>query len=52
LIVTELAVIEPTVEGLLLKEITAGVSVQDVIDATEARLLIAPGLSMRVESRA
>ena len=52
LIVTELAVIEPTMEGLLLKEITAGVSVQDVIDATEARLLIAPGLPIRVESRA
>jgi acetate CoA/acetoacetate CoA-transferase beta subunit len=52
LIVTELAVIKPTVEGLLLLETMDGVSVQDVIDATEARLLIAPGLSMRVESRA
>ncbi|MEP6601898.1 MAG: 3-oxoacid CoA-transferase subunit B [Nitrospirota bacterium] len=40
LVVTELAVIEPTEEGLQLKEIAPGVSVQDVQRATEAKLLI------------
>jgi len=40
LIVTEMAVIEPTSEGLLLKELAPGVSREDVIAATEARLVI------------
>jgi acetate CoA/acetoacetate CoA-transferase beta subunit len=40
LIVTELAVIEPTAEGLLLREIAPGVSVQDVLAQTEARLIV------------
>ena len=40
LIVTELAVFEPTSGGLLLKELAHGVSVQDVVAATDATLLI------------
>jgi acetate CoA/acetoacetate CoA-transferase beta subunit len=40
LIVTELAVIEPTAEGLLLREVAPGVSVQDVLAQTEARLIV------------
>lgn len=46
LIVTELAVIEPTPDGLVLKETAAGISVQQVIAATSAKLHIAPELSM------
>ena len=40
LIVTELAVLEPTSDGLLLREVAPGVSVQDVIAVTDARLVI------------
>jgi acetate CoA/acetoacetate CoA-transferase beta subunit len=40
LIVTEMAVIEPTEEGLLLKEVGPGATVDDVISATEASLII------------
>jgi acetate CoA/acetoacetate CoA-transferase beta subunit len=40
LIVTELAVIEPTAEGLMLREVAHGVSVEQVIAATSARLII------------
>ena len=40
LIVTELAVIEPTAEGLVLKEVAPGVTVEQVIAATQAKLLI------------
>ncbi len=40
LIVTEMAVIEVTNEGLLLREISEGITLQDVIDATEAELII------------
>lgn len=44
LVVTELAVIEPTAEGLVLKETAAGVSIRDVIEATEATLHVSPHL--------
>ncbi|SFK61977.1 3-oxoacid CoA-transferase subunit B [Methylocapsa palsarum] len=40
LIVTELAVIEPTEEGLLLRERAPGVSVDEIIAQTGAKLLI------------
>jgi len=40
LIVTDLAVIEVTPEGLLLREVTEGLSVEDVVKATEAELII------------
>jgi len=40
LIVTELAVIEPTSAGLVLKELAPSVTVDDVIAATGARLII------------
>lgn len=40
LVVTELAVLEPTAEGLVLKEVAPGVTVENVIAATEARLSI------------
>lgn len=40
LIVTEMAVIEPTEEGLVLKEVAPGVSVDDVVAATEAKLIL------------
>ena len=45
LIVTEMAVIEPTDEGLVLREVAEGVSVDEVRAATEAELLTpaAPG---------
>jgi acetate CoA/acetoacetate CoA-transferase beta subunit len=40
LIVTELAVIEPTAEGFLLKELAPGITVMAVRQATEAELII------------
>jgi 3-oxoacid CoA-transferase subunit B len=40
LVVTNLAVIQVTPEGLLLKEVAPGVSVEDVRAATEARLIV------------
>jgi len=40
LIVTDLAVIEVTPEGLLLREVTEGLSVEDVVKATQAELII------------
>jgi acetate CoA/acetoacetate CoA-transferase beta subunit len=40
LVVTELAVIEPTAEGLVLRETAPGVSVADVLAQTEARLIV------------
>jgi len=40
LIVTDLAVIEPTEEGLVLREVAPGVTVEQVVAATEARLII------------
>jgi acetate CoA/acetoacetate CoA-transferase beta subunit len=41
LIVTEMAVIEPTGGGLVLRETGPGVSVDEVIAATEAELTVA-----------
>ena len=46
LIVTELAVVEVTEDGLLLKEIAAGVEVNEVIAKTAADLEISPCLSV------
>jgi acetate CoA/acetoacetate CoA-transferase beta subunit len=40
LVVTELAVIEPTSEGLVLKEVAPGVSRDRVLAATEASLIV------------
>ncbi len=40
LIVTELAVIKPTKEGLVLKEVAPGISVEDVVRQTGAHLII------------
>ncbi|TCM76581.1 3-oxoacid CoA-transferase subunit B [Rhodovulum steppense] len=40
LIVTEMAVIEPTVRGLVLRECGPGVSVEDISAATEAALIV------------
>jgi len=40
LIITELAVIEVTPSGLILKEIAPGISVEDVLKGTEAALII------------
>jgi acetate CoA/acetoacetate CoA-transferase beta subunit len=40
LIVTEMAVLEPTENGLVLRETAPGLSVAQVIEATEAHLLI------------
>jgi acetate CoA/acetoacetate CoA-transferase beta subunit len=45
LIVTELAVIEPTAEGLVLRELAPGVTVEQVVQATAARLVIADALT-------
>lgn len=42
LVVTELAVIEPTADGLVLKERAPGVAVDTIVAATEARLIVPP----------
>jgi acetate CoA/acetoacetate CoA-transferase beta subunit len=42
--VTELAVIEPMDDGLVLREITPGVTLDDVLAATEARLIVSDTL--------
>ena len=44
LIVTDLAVIAVTAEGLLLKEVAPGLTAEDVQQVTEPRLIISPGL--------
>lgn len=44
LIVTDMAVMEVTPEGLLLKEVSDGFTVEDVVKATEADLIIAENL--------
>lgn len=45
LVVTDLAVIEPTEEGLLLKEVAPGVTVDQVLEQTEAKLIIPDNVS-------
>ena len=49
LIVTELAVMEVTPQGLLLRELGHGVTVADVQGLTEPRLLVNPSLPAAVE---
>lgn len=44
LILTDLALIEVTPEGLVLKEIAAGLTAEDVQSVTEPKLIIAPDL--------
>lgn len=46
LIVTEKGVIEVTKEGLVLKELAPGVSVEDVINSTEANLIVSDDLKI------
>lgn len=46
LIVTDLAVIEVTKDGLLLKETAPSVTVEDVVKVTEAALRISPNLKV------
>ncbi len=45
LIVTDLAVIEVTPEGLLLKEVAPGLTAEDVQSVTESKLIISPDLT-------
>ena len=40
LIVTEMAVIEPTDDGLVLREVAPEVTVEQVLEATEAKLIV------------
>jgi acetate CoA/acetoacetate CoA-transferase beta subunit len=47
LIVTELAVIQPTPEGLVLMQTMPGVDMRDVIAASDARLLLSDELRNR-----
>ncbi|MGH9513172.1 MAG: CoA transferase subunit B [Terriglobales bacterium] len=44
MIVTEMAVIQVTPEGLVLEEVAEGMTVKDVQRATEAKLIVSPGL--------
>lgn len=46
LIVTEMGVIEVTKEGLVLKEVAPGVTVEDVINSTEAKLIVSDDLKI------
>jgi acetate CoA/acetoacetate CoA-transferase beta subunit len=46
LIITELAVIEVTPEGFLLKEIHADTTVEEVQRLTEAQLVVSPELKV------
>jgi acetate CoA/acetoacetate CoA-transferase beta subunit len=47
LIITEMGVMEFTPEGLTLKELNEGFTVEQVIAATEASLVISPDLKIR-----
>ncbi len=50
LLVTEMAVIEPTENGLVLKEIAPGVTIDEVLKNTEAHLIIPENVpTMKVE---
>jgi 3-oxoacid CoA-transferase B subunit len=44
MIVTELAVIDVTAEGLVLREVAAGVMPEDVQNVTEPKLILSPDL--------
>ena len=46
LIVTEKGVIEVTKDGLVLKEVAPGVTVEDVINSTEAKLIVSDDLKI------
>jgi acetate CoA/acetoacetate CoA-transferase beta subunit len=46
LIVTDLAVIEPTEEGLVLREVAPGVTKEQVIAATDAKLIVPNNVSV------
>ena len=55
LIVTDLAVIEPTDEGLVLRERAPDVSVEDILNVTTARLIVpehVPEMDLRAEAAA
>lgn len=51
LIVTELAVIEPTADGLVLTELAPNVSIEEVLQKTDATLQISPSLRTPRSSR-
>ncbi|MBD8204959.1 MULTISPECIES: 3-oxoacid CoA-transferase subunit B [unclassified Microbacterium] len=46
-IITDLAVIDVTDEGLVLTELAPGVTIEEVQDATESALIVAPGVAAR-----
>lgn len=46
-IITDLAVIDVTDEGLMLTELAPGVTIEEVQDATEPALIVAPGVAAR-----
>jgi acetate CoA/acetoacetate CoA-transferase beta subunit len=47
LIITEMGVMEFTKEGLVLKELNEGFTVEDVREATEASFIVSPDLKIR-----
>jgi acetate CoA/acetoacetate CoA-transferase beta subunit len=46
LIITEMGVMEVTPEGIVLRELNAGFTVEQVQEATEAKLIVAPDLKI------
>jgi len=50
-IITDLAVIDVTDEGLVLTELAPGVTIEEVQDATEPALIVAPGVAPGVAAR-